>query len=200
MEMILNGLMNAGNAVRDAGRCAGAGDHCASEKSDGYGGNIKRRGGPAGIRTPAIILVGKVCALSEQLHWAEDRPLGGRQFLLTRPRQNISVLAGRLRDLGAQVIEMPAIRTEMITPNEPLREALVRFAEMKQQRWLVFTSPIGVSVFFDVIREMRMDLRDILGQNRVKIGAIGSATGAALEKHGLFPDAVPDVYSAGQLG
>ena len=98
----------------------------------------------------------------------------------------MSVLAGRLRDLGAQVIEMPAIRTEMITPNEPLREALVRFAEMKQQRWLVFTSPIGVSVFFDLIREMRMDLRDIFGQNRVKIGAIGSATGAALEKHGLF--------------
>ena len=200
MEMILNGLMNAGMPSEMPAAVLERGTTARQRRVTATVGTLKEKADRAGIRTPAIILVGKVCALSEQLHWAEDRPLGGRQFLLTRPRQNMSVLAGRLRDLGAQVIEMPAIRTEIITPNEPLREALVRFAEMKQKRWLVFTSPIGVSVFFDLIREMRMDLRDIFGQNRVKIGAIGSATGAALEKHGLFPDAVPDVYSAGQLG
>ena len=200
MEMILDGLMNAGMPSEMPAAVLERGTTARQRRVTATVGTLKEEADRAGIRTPAIILVGKVCALSEQLHWAEDRPLGGRQFLLTRPRQNMSVLAGRLRDLGAQVIEMPAIRTEMITPNEPLRKALVRFAEMKQQRWLVFTSPIGVSVFFDLIREMRMDLRDIFGQNRVKIGAIGSATGAVLEKHGLFPDAVPDVYSAGQLG
>lgn len=200
MEMILSGLTGAGMSPDMPAAVLERGTTARQRRVTATVGTLKAEADRAGIRTPAIILVGKVCALSEQLHWAEDRPLGGRQFLLTRPRQNMSALAVRLRRLGAQVIEMPAIRTEVITPNEPLREALLRFAVMKRQRWLVFTSPIGVAVFFDAIREMRMDLRDILGGNRVKIGAIGSATRAALEKHDLFPDAVPDVYSAGRLG
>ena len=136
MGMILDGLTNAGMPPEMPASVLERGTTARQRRVTATVGTLKEEADRAGIRTPAIILVGKVCALSEQLHWAEDRPLGGRQFLLTRPRQNMSVLAlaGRLRDLGAQVIEMPAIRTEMITPNEPLREALVRFAEMKQQR------------------------------------------------------------------
>ena len=155
----------------------------------------------AGISTPAVIIVGKVCALADELHWAEDRPLGGRQFLLTRPRQNISSLAGRLRDLGAQVIEMPAIHTEAISPNEPLKCTLERFGQHEGGKWLVFTSPIGVNVFFDTLKEMKIDLRSVLaGAGKVRIGAIGSATAEALCGYGLIPDAVPETYSAGELG
>ena len=112
------------------------------------------------------LLWGRCGALSDKLHWAEDRQLGGRQFLLTRPRQNMSSLAGQLRDLGAQVIEMPAIHTEEICPNESLKAALERFRQHGEGKWLVFTSPIGVNVFFDTLKEMKMDLRSVLGGNR----------------------------------
>ena len=201
MEMILKGLMDAGMdpdtpaAVLERGTTAGQRRVVATVK------DLKEESDRAGIRTPAIIVVGKVCALSGELHWAEDRPLGGRQFLLTRPRQNMSSLAKRLRDAGAQVIEMPAIHTEPVSPNEPLRSALMRFREHEGGKWLVFTSPIGVNVFFDALKEMKMDLRSVLcGKGNVRIGAIGSATSGALGGYGLIPDAVPGTYSAGELG
>lgn len=164
-------------------------------------GTLKEKSDQAGIGTPAIIVAGKVCALAGELHWAEDRILGGRRFLLTRPRQNISSLAGRLRDLGAQVIEMPAIRTEPISPNPVLQDALERFCLKSGEKWLVFTSPIGVSVFFEQLAELRMDLRKLFcGPGETKIAAIGSATGRALAERGIFPDLVPGVYSAAELG
>lgn len=201
MEMILKGLMDAGMdpdtpaAVLERGTTAGQRRVVATVE------NLKVESDRAGIRTPAIIIVGKVCALSDELHWAEDRPLGGCQFLLTRPRQNMSSFAKRLRDAGAQVIEMPAIHTEPVSPNEPLRSALMRFREHEGGKWLVFTSPIGVNVFFDALKEMKMDLRSVLcGKGNVRIGAIGSATSGALGGYGLIPDAVPGTYSAGELG
>lgn len=201
MEKILNGLTDAGMnpdmpaAVLERGTTAG------QRRVTATVGTLKEESDHAGIRTPAIIVVGKVCALADALHWAEDRPLGGRQFLLTRPRQNMSSLAGRLRDLGAQVIEMPAIHTEPISPNKLLKKALNRFGQHEGGRWLVFTSPIGVNVFFDTLREMKIDLRSVLcGAGKVRIGAIGTATADVLCGYGLIPDAVPGIYSAGELG
>ncbi len=201
MEFLLNGLTEAGMdpdtpaAVLENGTCAG------QRRVTATVGTLKEASDRAGIKTPAIIVVGKVCALSSQMHWAEDRVLGGRQFLVTRPRQSISSLAERLRDLGAQVIEMPAIRTEPICPNRRLREALETFGTHADQEWLVFTSPAGADLFFDQLMELGMDLRSLLVRGaEVRIAAIGSGTAAALRKRGLIPDLVPRVYSAAALG
>lgn len=201
MEMILNGLIEAGMSPGMPAAVLERGTTAGQKRVTATVSTLKAESERAGISTPAVILVGKVCALSEKLHWAEDRPLGGRQFLLTRPRQNMSALAQRLRDLGAQVIEMPSIHTEPVIPNEPLREALCRFSKKDGRKWLIFTSPIGVDVFFDSLKEMKIDVRSVLcGRGEVRIGAIGSASAAALTGYGLIPDAVPDVYSAISLG
>ena len=201
MGFLLNGLTEAGMdpdtpaAVLENGTCAG------QRRVTATVGTLKEASDRAGIKTPAIIVVGKVCALSSQMHWAEDRVLGGRQFLVTRPRQSSSSLAERLRDLGAQVIEMPAIRTEPICPNRRLREALETFGTHADQEWLVFTSPAGADLFFDQLMELGMDLRSLLVRGaEVRIAAIGSGTAAALGKRGLIPDLVPRVYSAAALG
>lgn len=201
MEKILKGLLDAGMDPDMPAAVLERGTTARQRRVTATVSTLKEAADRADIRTPAIILVGKVCALAEELHWAEDRILGGRQFLLTRPRQNLSALAKRLRELGAQVIEMPAIHTEPISPNELLRCALAQFRERDCGKWLVFTSPIGVAVFFDALKEMKADLRNVLGgKGTVRIGAIGSATASALEAYGLFPDAVPETYSAGELG
>ena len=201
MEFLLNGLTEAGMdpdtpaAVLENGTCAG------QRRVTATVGTLKEASDRAGIKTPTIIVVGKVCALSSQMHWAEDRVLGGRQFLVTRPRQSSSSLAERLRDLGAQVIEMPAIRTEPICPNRRLREVLETFGTHADQEWMVFTSPAGADLFFDQLMELGMDLRSLLVRGaEVRIAAIGSGTAAALGKRGLIPDLVPRVYSAAALG
>ena len=65
------------------------------------------------IHAPAISLIGSVAALRPQLAWFEAQPLFGRTVAVTRARAQASGLAGRLRELGAEVVEAPAIR---ITP------------------------------------------------------------------------------------
>lgn len=201
MQDILEGLMSAGMkpdmpaAVLERGTTAGQRRVTATVST------LKEQAERAGIGTPAIIVVGRVCALADTLHWAEDRVLGGKQFLITRPRQNSSVLAGRLRSLGAQVIEMPAIVTEPISPNDRLEEMIKKFGTRSGEEWLVFTSPVGVQVFFENLREQKKDLRYFFrGGAQVKIAAIGSATGTALADRGLIADLIPDVYSAVSLG
>lgn len=204
MEKILKGLMDAGMnpeipaAVIERGTTARQRQICATV------GTLKEKSDLAEIHTPAMIVVGEVCTLAGTLGWAQKRPLGGKQYILTRPRQNMSVLAERLRALGAQVIEMPAIRTEPVRPNKRLKEALERMetpGEKKDELWLVFTSPVGVTTFFDELREIKYDLRKLLSIERnIKVAAIGSATAGKLGEHGLFADLVPEVYSARELG
>lgn len=201
METILNGLMDAGldrdtpAAVIENGTLFG---QC---RVISVVDRLAEDAGKAGIRPPAVIIVGDVCALSDRFHWTEDRPLGGRQILVTRPRQSSSVLAGKLRTLGAQVIELPSIATRAISPNTALQRAIKQFGNRAAQEWLLFTSPAGVRIFFEQLAEFKMDIRHILcGSAQVKVGAIGSATERELKGYGLLADVVPDVYCAARLG
>src|SRR5699024_11034658 len=77
-----------------------------------------------GVETPAIIVVGKVCTLADKFAWYEHLPLFGYRVLVTRPRELVSTMAEKLRKQGAEVLELPAIRTERIRENQRMREAL----------------------------------------------------------------------------
>lgn len=151
------------------------------------------------VQTPAIIVVGKVCRLEESFGWAEKRTLGGKQFLITRPKQNISVLAERLREEGAQVLEIPSIVTKPQRENETLRQAILNPA--KKSRWLVFTSPIGVQYFFEQLVDLELDVRNLTPEGGVlKVAAIGKGTARELRRYGLRADLVPETFDAGHLG
>lgn len=155
----------------------------------------------AGVGTPAIILVGQVCGLEKKFGWSEKRILGGRRFLITRPRESSSEFAVSLRALGAQVIELPTIETRPIPPGREFKETLEEFGRTGREAWLLFTSPAGVRIFFAQLREMGMDVRRLFRKPaEVKVGAIGSATEEVLSEFGIFPEAVPKVYCAQALG
>lgn len=152
----------------------------------------------ANIQAPAIIIIGKVCTLSSQFDWIINRPLFGRQFILTRPRQNSASLAEKLRGLGAQVLEMPAIRTIPITDNFDLKTAIEKKADMC---WMVFTSAIGVDTFFEQLLQRNWDIRNLfMNKRQIKFAVIGEATGRRLKKYGFLPDFIPNVYDARHLG
>ncbi len=77
----------------------------------------------AGIRAPAITLVGPVAGLREEIAWLEQRPLFGRTVAVTRARAQASALAARLRELGATTVEAPAIRTQPLDVDVARRRA-----------------------------------------------------------------------------
>jgi uroporphyrinogen III methyltransferase / synthase len=130
----------------------------------------------AGLRAPAITLVGPVAALREQLAWLEARPLYGRTIAVTRARAQASALAARLRELGAEVVEAPAIR---IRPLDAARPDLARYD------LVCVTSPNGADRLLDLLR----DARELGG---IMVAAIGPGTARALRARGVEPDVVPE--------
>src|SRR4029078_1679375 len=82
----------------------------------------------------------------------------------------------KLRELGAEVIEAPCIRIEAPTKREDLVDALL---ELNAYDWLVFTSPNGVTQFFEYFFRQFHDMRDIGG---ARIAAVGPATAHKLTK------------------
>ncbi len=143
---------------------------------------------------PAIIVVGEVCRLQRRFQWAEKLPLFGCRVVLTRPLERMGTLAGRLRDLGAQVIECPTICTVPISPNPALSAAL---SAIERYNWIAFTSPAGVDIFCDALLASGKDLRALAGSH---LAAIGGGTAKALAKRGLLADLVPEIYDAAHLG
>jgi uroporphyrinogen III methyltransferase/synthase len=140
----------------------------------------------AGVRSPSAIVVGAVAALD--LGWFEHRPLFGRTVVVTRAREQASTLAARLSDLGAEVLELPAIE---ITPIE------FALPDLSVYEWVVFTSPNGVRAFFDDgIATAGLDARALAG---VQLAAIGPGTATALARRGLRPDLVPERFVAESL-
>lgn len=156
--------------------------------------NLPRDAKKAEIKTPAIIVVGKVCALEQEFHWAEDRPLGTLKIAVTRPRDRSSSLAKKLEALGAEVVLMPTIETEPIRENQRLRQAL---SGVEEYAWVVFTSVAGVQAFYEEMKEQRMDIRKLAG---LKFAVIGTGTKKAVEEKGIFVDLMPEVYSGRALG
>jgi uroporphyrinogen III methyltransferase/synthase len=138
---------------------------------------VADRAGQAGVRPPAVAVIGRVAALRERLAWLEDRPLHGRTVAVTRARAQASELAARLRELGAQVIEAPAIRVEPLP---------VELPDLAPYDLVCFTSPNGVRLFFE---RLPGDARALGGK---LVAAIGPGTARALGEHGIAADVVPE--------
>ena len=144
----------------------------------------------AGVRAPAISVFGPVAALRAELAWFESRPLGGRTVAVTRARAQASGLATRLRGLGADVIEAPAIRIQEIEGPAP---------DLSRYDLVCLTSPNGVRLLFERLHRAGQDARAFgaAGNARpTRIAAIGPGTAAALREHGLIADVVPERFVA----
>lgn len=201
VEEISNGLLAAGMSADTPAAILEKGTTSVQRKVISTVGQLFEDTKKSAIGTPAIILVGKVCCLSGTFHWAEDRLLGGRQILITRSRAAGSKLAGRLRELGAQVVELPSIVTRTLMPNVLFEHAIRDFARQDGEAWLVFTSPVGVQSFFAQLQHNKLDLRSLLRRKAdIKFAVVGSATAVELSKHGLTADLIPDQFCAAALG
>ena len=144
----------------------------------------------AGLKPPAVTIVGGVVSLRESLSWFEDLPLFGRRVLVTRTRKQASKLSAALRELGAAVVEAPTI--EVVPPADPgpLNQAA---ANIGQYDWLLFTSVNGVDAFFEALAGAGKDVRALSG---LMLGAIGPATAQALRERGLVPDVIARSFVA----
>jgi len=152
--------------------------------------DISRKVAAAGLTSPAVVVVGKVAGLRERLAWFEQGPLFGRRIVVTRSREQASVLSEAISALGGEVFEFPTIRIEAPEDWGAL-DAAIRSAE--KYDWVIFTSVNGVKVFFRRLRELGCDIRAF---SRAAVAAIGPGTRSALEERGLLVAYMPEEFRA----
>jgi uroporphyrinogen III methyltransferase/synthase len=136
------------------------------------------------LTPPATIIIGDVVSLRDKLNWYEKLPLFGKRIVVTRAREQAGELSGKLRALGAEVIELPVITLRPLDDYTALDNAIASLADYD---WLIFTSTNAVEYFLDRLDVSGSDLRSL----RAKICAIGPATRAAVEALHLKVDVVP---------
>ena len=144
-------------------------------------GTLAERAKAEGIKAPAITLVGDVAALHDQLAWRERMPLNGLKIAVTRARAQAGTVSARLESLGAQVLEVPAIRTEPIAPDSPL--------DPRGFDLLCVTSTNSIALLFSRMAAAGLDARALAG---VTVAAIGPGTAKALTAFGIKADVVPE--------
>jgi len=140
----------------------------------------------ANFAPPSVAVIGDVVKLRPKLNWFEERPLFGQRIVVTRSRDQAGPFAKQLADLGADVLEIPVIKTALPTNHEDIVDALLALHEYD---WLVFTSPNGVTAFFDMFFKRFQDLRDLGG---CTLAAVGPATAAKLQELHLQVDLMPE--------
>ena len=144
----------------------------------------------AGLKSPAIIVVGHVVSLRDELAWFDKKPLFGRKIVITRARAQASGLVAELNRLGAQCIEVPTIK---IAPPEDIKPLETAIDDLGQYDWLVLTSVNGVKYFFDTLFAKGKDVRAL---GHLKFACIGPVTKERLADYGIISDILPDTYQA----
>jgi uroporphyrinogen III methyltransferase / synthase len=164
-----------------------------------------------GMGAPALIVVGPVVLRREALAWLERRPLHARRVVVTRARAQASGLASRLRELGAEVVELPAIRVEPRIESEEVRSAVEKIGDYAL---ICVTSANGAHLLFEALGVASLDARALTRPEKPRVGApeqkiaakagttvaaIGPGTARALERHGITADIVPERFVAEAL-
>ena len=154
-------------------------------------GKSIRRGQVDGNAARAAELGAKLAAQLQV--GGEKTPLHHKRILVTRARDQASVLAEKIRALGGEPIEFPTID---FAPLDDFNEMDQTLAHVRDYDWVVFTSANGVRAVNDRMHALGLDMHNVAS---AKLAAIGPATARALEALGLHVDFVPTKFLGEQI-
>jgi len=139
----------------------------------------------AGLRAPAVLVVGSVVELRARIEWFERRPLFGRRVIVTRASHQAGELIHMLASQGADAVAFPCLA---IAPPDDPKALAAAVADLAQRDGLVLSSPNGVTAFFDALQRAGLDARSLHDKT---IAVIGTGTAHHCEARGVRPDLIP---------
>ncbi len=216
VESIAAGLMGAGRREDTPIAVISNGTLPTQNKCVGTLGNIGAKMKEAHLKSPAIIVVGDVVNMSDELDFFEKRPLFGRKFIVpyiedmdgVEPQnRDVSLMPVRFesgimpQDMIGYGIQGQANR--IVSSLEELGADVLSLKvgriqpviindfeeEVCSADWLIFTSKNGVKSFFYNMKCAGMDIRKLAG---CKFAVVGKHTAEELAKHNIYPDFIPD--------
>ena len=154
--------------------------------------NISAEVRRCGLLPPALVVIGDIVTLRDEVDWFERLPLRGHSVAVTRAAGQAGPFCRLLRHLGALVLPMPVIDFRAPSSWSAVDRAI---ACLPAYDWLLFTSVNGVTHFLERLERSGRDLRDLPR----RIGAIGPATAQRLRALHLRVDLMPDQFVAESL-
>jgi uroporphyrinogen-III synthase len=105
------------------------------------------------------------------------RPLVGRRVLVTRAAGQAGTLSQELRQMGAAVVEVPAIAIQPVADPAEVRAAACRLRDRRPPRWMAVTSANAAGAL------RALELPDDLAG--IRAAAVGEPTARALREIGV---------------
>jgi uroporphyrinogen III methyltransferase/synthase len=182
LPAITHRLLTAGRRADEPAAVIEAGTLPGQRVIEGTVADIAERAEQAGMKPPALTVIGDVVGLRGLIAGGGDRPLEGRRVVVTRARAQGSELSARLRELGAAVVEAPAIRIVPIDGPAP---------DLAEYDLVCLTSANAVELLFERLAAAGHDARAFADST---VAAIGPATARALRERGIKADIVPERF------
>lgn len=144
------------------------------------------------IEAPAIIVVGDVVGVGKQIcEWQsrnEKKVLSGKRILVTGSRNMADSLEKEFEQYGGETIAISLVET---IPDYSDCDDI--FNNLEKYSWFIFTSANGVNIFFDRLRDLRVDIRKLAN---ARFAVVGTSTKKALGKYGLYADFIPSKFTS----
>ena len=153
--------------------------------------DIEEKAAEAGIKTPAIIVVGETAALD--MSSTLRRPLDGIQVCVTGTESFSDRLIRSLTALGAKAENVCRLGLKSYSGGPEMRRA---YGNLSSYSWAVFTSANGVRLFLEGLLAAGKDFRSL---GHLKLAAVGRGTAQELRRWGFLADYVPDRYQVEDL-
>lgn len=147
------------------------------------------------IEAPAIIVVGDVVGVGKQIcEWQsrnDKKVLSKKRILVTGSRNMADSLEKEFEKYGGETIAISLVET---IPDYSGCDDILN--NLEKYSWLIFTSANGVNIFFDRLRDLRVDIRKLAN---ARFAVVGTSTKKALEKFGLYADFIPSKFTSKTL-
>ena len=144
------------------------------------------------IEAPAIIVVGDVIGVGKQIsEWQsrnDKKVLSGKRILVTGSRNMADSLEKEFEQYGGETIAISLVET---IPDCSDCDDI--FNNLEKYSWFIFTSANGVNIFFDRLKDLRVDIRKLAN---ARFAVVGTSTKKALGKYGLYADFIPSKFTS----
>lgn len=191
-DKIAKGLINAGKSPDTKSVILCRGTTANAKKFEYSLMDLSKIKDASIFETPSILLVGDVTSLSEKLS-PTPKILTNKRFILNIPRQKNDYLIRKLRENGAQVVNLS---TNLLEKNYYKSHFTNIIKNINAYDYLCFSSTYAVDVFFEILSENNLDIRDLYN---IKICAVGPSTSNALKNKNIICDLIPQNYNAKTL-
>jgi uroporphyrinogen III methyltransferase/synthase len=196
LEEIVKGLLRGGKSPQTPAAVISRGGTAREQKIVSSLEEIVAQAAKEKPPAPAVIVIGDVVGLWEELCEKTFLPLQGKRILLTGTRSFLAETEPLFEQQGAETVSLSLIETVALREPGQSEKTKDVFCRLCEYQWIVFTSGNGVRFFFQEMKERGVDRRNL---GSVRFAVVGRGTARKLSDYGYQADVIPSDFRSSTL-